>query len=77
MPVSSNDRDMKELTRAIKDLNTTNTRMVKVCEALNDNLVALARTLQDCGDSGCLYKETHKHGFACDETCKTCKGRTI
>lgn len=26
----------------------------------------------DCKDSTCNYLEPHKHGFACDVTCKTC-----
>lgn len=27
----------------------------------------------DCSDSLCNYFEPHKHGFACDVTCQTCK----
>lgn len=30
----------------------------------------------DCTDihNGCFYPEPHKHGFACDRTCKECYG---
>lgn len=29
----------------------------------------------DCqGDKGCTYPEPHGHGFACDKTCKECRG---
>jgi hypothetical protein len=30
----------------------------------------------NCGDHACRYPEPHKHGFACDVTCKTCKNLT-
>lgn len=31
---------------------------------------------QDCDDASCGYLGKHKHGFACDIDCVTCKGLT-
>lgn len=28
----------------------------------------------ECADTSCGYMEPHKHGFACDSTCSTCRG---
>uniref|UniRef100_A0AAU7GXC0 Uncharacterized protein n=1 Tax=Streptomyces phage Scarif TaxID=3158858 RepID=A0AAU7GXC0_9CAUD len=40
------NRDIREQTRVMKELVRSNDRLIKVCEALNDNLVIFARLYQ-------------------------------
>lgn len=64
-------------TRSYKHLESLE-KKIQLSKPIVGDMEAYYRYVSEivCLNSTCKYKEPHKHGFACDVTCWTCRGLT-